>query len=510
MRLSRLELTRIGPFEGASFDIPEPSSASLSGGRGELVLFEGPNGSGKTSIVEAIAVLLAGHNDVTGVSLDEAASRMSDVPWLATMPPVGQLLRRRRGPSYSVTASLTHESDSMTIMLGTPEVVGQLRAPRRSGPSKAARLTNQYLRPAHHAQATIRWSDDSYENSVLATLNRFGAWPEHEEPVAWAAFAYRAHHASPELTTAGPLDIDQAPLAGALSFGAHHSESSFLGQLLANLENERTKAVAYARDPTLGEPRQAELQAVAESRQAAIRRFERVFSDVLGRRTTIEFTIDRQAPVVAFDGEQVPIDLLGEGLRSTMAWLSDLLVRLERIRWVDTSRSPIDQDFWLILDEIDESLHPTMQVRILPALRTLFPNARIYATTHSPFVVASAGLGTICPIRPDADHRVRGAVTPLALAPGQSLEWVVTEVFEAQAGFVDRGTLEKLRAHKRDVRTLERTGTIEWDTFTARRAELLALNDEVRAVVAMQEVPVRREVDHQLRVPAPQSGQTAE
>ena len=49
MRVARLELTGVGPFEGALFEIPEPSA-----GTGELVLFEGPNGSGKTTIMEAI------------------------------------------------------------------------------------------------------------------------------------------------------------------------------------------------------------------------------------------------------------------------------------------------------------------------------------------------------------------------------------------------------------------------------------------------------------------------
>ena len=131
----------------------------------------------------------------------------------------------------------------------------------------------------------------------------------------------------------------------------------------------------------------------AASRQRMIDTIARALSDVLLRAVTIEFQFGRQAPVVLLDSEPIPFELLGEGLRSTLAWLSDLLVRLHRIAWANPEISPLEQDFWLILDEIDESLHPTMQMRILPALRRLFPNARMYVTTHSPFVVASAAEG---------------------------------------------------------------------------------------------------------------------
>ena len=70
MRLARLELTNIGPFEDAVFEIPEPK------GPGELVLFEGPNGSGKTTLVETIAVLLSGWWERSDISLDDAAAHM--------------------------------------------------------------------------------------------------------------------------------------------------------------------------------------------------------------------------------------------------------------------------------------------------------------------------------------------------------------------------------------------------------------------------------------------------
>ena len=174
-------------------------------------------------------------------------------------------------------------------------------------------------------------------------------------------------------------------------------------------------------------------------------------------------------------------------------------MRLERIVWIDITRSPMDQDFWLMLDEVEESLHPKMQARVLPALRKLFRNARIFAATHSPFVVASAGEGTVFAIRPGPDHRVRGQVEARPLKPGQSLDWVVTEIFDTQSGFIDPGTRQNLADHDDDIQKIQSKSSIDWEAFFKRRDALMDLNDEVRTVVAMQEIPVRAEIDRQLR-----------
>jgi hypothetical protein len=119
-------------------------------------------------------------------------------------------------------------------------------------------------------------------------------------------------------------------------------------------------------------------------------------------------------------------------------------------------------------------------------------------TTHSPFVVASVGSGTVFAIRPDQDRLVRGVVEPRALEPGQSLEWVVTEIFQAHAGFVDQTTRDQLAEHDRDVRRAQRKAVIDWTVFLARRAQLMQLNDEVRTVVALQEAPLRGEIDRRM------------
>ncbi len=434
MRVARLELTGVGPFEAAVFEIPAPTS-----GTGELVLFEGPNGAGKTTVVQVIAVLIGeGREDLS--------------------PPSGQFRARSRADGK---ASLRAEHDNGWYTSEWEPAHGLLRN-GSGGP---------HLLPSH-----------------LLPLSRR----------QWAAFAYRGHQSTPVVATKGPSEIETTPLRGALSFGADPASAHF-GQLLVNLDQEVAKAFREAHRADIAPERKQEMEQLALSRQTMLDEIARALSEALDRRVTFEVPVGQHAPSVSLDGESIPLDLLGEGMRSTFAWLADLLVRLHRIPWEDAQRSPLEQDFWLILDEIDESLHPTMQARIYPALRKLFPNARIYATTHSPFVVASVGEGVIFPIRPDDDHKVRGPVKARPLRPGESLELVTEEIFQARYGFVDQPTRDALAAQDRDVRALERKKEIDWSAFLSRRAQLMELNDEVQTVVAMQEVRVQKDVEAKLR-----------
>ena len=62
----------------------------------------------------------------------------------------------------------------------------------------------------------------------------------------------------------------------------------------------------------------------------------------------------------------------------------------------------------LLIDEIENHLHPTWQRRVIPALREYFPNVQIFATTHSPFVVAGLKAGQVHKLfRNDHDGIVR-------------------------------------------------------------------------------------------------------
>ena len=322
------------------------------------------------------------------------------------------------------------------------------------------------------------------------------------ETTSWAAFAFRGSQPTANLATEGPKRIHRPALRCALAFGEIFPASADLGQILVNLYFDRLQAWSQA-EQAKGTPEESNFRRQADAFQAALDRFARALSDVLDRNVTITFVPGQRPPVVKVDGEEIPLDLFGEGLRRTFAWLSDLCARLELTRWKDTSRSPFDQDFWLLLDEIDQSLHPALQRRILPALRKLFPNARIYASTHSPFVVASAPDGCVFPMRPDPEnhHRVSGAVEPVALGPGHSLAWAVEEVFAVPSPFVDDDTIARLAKHKTAVARIARgeLDGFDWRAFARMREPLIQAEGEGRAIVTLTEARVRALIDKHLR-----------
>jgi hypothetical protein len=443
-RIERITLQDIGPFDGASFEPLPPT------GPGELVLFEGPNGSGKTTILEAIAALICA---------PEWSNTLS-----APAAPVPSLQRRIRGGAPRLALDLT------------------------GGCSVSTGVTT----------GKMEWSGDP---GLILRIRGLEIAAESNAPTDWAAFAFRGAQPTASLATEGPKRIDRPALRGALSFAEVSPASAELGQILVNIYFDHLQAWRAA-EQAKGTPAEPALRHQADALQASLDRFAHALTEVLERKVTIDFVPGQRPPVIRLDGEIIPLDLLGEGFRRTLAWLSDLVARLELTPWKDPSRSPFDQDFWLLLDEIDQSLHPTLQRHILPTLRRLFPNARIYATTHSPFVVASAPDGCVFPIRPDPrTHRVSGAVAPIKLGPGHSLSWAVEEVFDVPSSFVDEETITRLATHKRWTDRLRRGETegFDWAAFAALRAPLVASEGEGRAIVQLREAPVRSLIDGALR-----------
>ena len=86
----------------------------------------------------------------------------------------------------------------------------------------------------------------------------------------------------------------------------------------------------------------------------------------------------------------------------------------------------------LIIDEIENHLHPTWQRRVIPALLDHFPGLQIFATSHSPFVVAGLKAGQVHLLNRD-EHGVVTATTN----EEDIIGWTADEILRTMMGVDD-------------------------------------------------------------------------
>lgn len=82
----------------------------------------------------------------------------------------------------------------------------------------------------------------------------------------------------------------------------------------------------------------------------------------------------------------MPFHALGDGYRGTGSWLLDLMGNCVKSgRWNSSQKLA----GIVLLDEMDEHLHPRWQRTLVPTLRRLLPNIQFIATTHSPLAIVN-------------------------------------------------------------------------------------------------------------------------
>jgi energy-coupling factor transporter ATP-binding protein EcfA2 len=86
-------------------------------------------------------------------------------------------------------------------------------------------------------------------------------------------------------------------------------------------------------------------------------------------------------------GKNIPLEGWADGYRMTFNWLIDFYGRAMRANNVTPSGGI---EGILLLDELEQHLHPSMQTDILARLSNLFPELQIFVTTHSPLVALGA------------------------------------------------------------------------------------------------------------------------
>jgi predicted ATP-binding protein involved in virulence len=85
----------------------------------------------------------------------------------------------------------------------------------------------------------------------------------------------------------------------------------------------------------------------------------------------------------------LPVSQLSDGIRGVVALVADLAFRCVRLNSFYGQHAPEETNGIVLIDEIEQHLHPGWQQRILPALREAFPRIQFIVTTHSPEVLST-------------------------------------------------------------------------------------------------------------------------
>lgn len=99
---------------------------------------------------------------------------------------------------------------------------------------------------------------------------------------------------------------------------------------------------------------------------------------------------------------KVPAVSLSHGYQSTIAWIADLIGHI--ILEAEEEVAPAEMEGVVLIDELDLYLHPRWQVTLITALRKTFPRLQFIVTTHSP--------ATLAGLRTDEDEIVRLGTHP--------------------------------------------------------------------------------------------------
>ncbi|MBG5950333.1 AAA family ATPase [Proteus terrae] len=128
---------------------------------------------------------------------------------------------------------------------------------------------------------------------------------------------------------------------------------------------------------------------------------------------------------------------LSDGFRNMVAMVADIAHRCAKLNpHFGHTAAQLTQGT-ILIDELDLHLHPKWQRRVIPDLRSTFPKIQFIATTHSPFIIQSSNVGEIIDL--DSFENMQNdtkalnnvaTVVPEALYTGKSIEDIVEAIMD--------------------------------------------------------------------------------
>lgn len=350
MHLTSLTLKNFRKFKDVSFKF------TGNGPTSDLIVFAGGNGSGKSTILDAIALgltwLIARIHREKGVGrvIDELdirnGSSTAQVGLSFRNEVVGAgwtLSKSRRGSVKTDESNLKDLSSFAEIVRTNLTKAWGIGTDSASLPLVAYYPVGRVVLDiplkikVKHSFEQLNGYDNALDNS--ADFRRFFEWFRERE------------------------DVENEILASAVQ------------RILDAPFDELDQIDLTTKDRQL----QAVRNAVAE--------FMPGFSDLKVKRKP------RLQMVVKKGDQLLDVNQLSQGEKTLMALVGDLARRLAMMN--PNAENPLLGKGVVLIDEIELHLHPRWQRNIIPALRRTFPNCQFIISTHSPQVLGEADGATV-------------------------------------------------------------------------------------------------------------------
>lgn len=321
MRVTRLRLNGFRGFRELEINLDR-----------DLTVLVGVNGAGKSSILDAAAIMLSRVAAGLTTGLPQNGRKIRDVD------------THTAGSFASITMHATIAGNPVAWTV-THSRRGKIRPPTMLTDLKAVTDTVRAAETAHQQPLAL---------AVHYPVNR---------AVLDVPVRIRRRHAFERFEA-----YDQALEAGGRNFRVFFEWF----RQREDIENERNARGKRGRRHV-----DRQLQAV----RSAVERLMPGFSELHVERNP-------QRMVVRKKGESLAVDQLSDGEKCVLAMVGDLARRLAIVSL--ESAQPLDEPAVVLIDEIDLHLHPGWERAVLPRLRRAFPKCQFIVTTHSPHVIATA------------------------------------------------------------------------------------------------------------------------
>jgi predicted ATP-binding protein involved in virulence len=448
IKIRQLAIRNIGPYQEEqtfNFDVQK--------GHPDIHIFTGANGTGKTTILHALAsafdVSEAGHKEHLSNNFYKRFHYF-------------ELNDRNRAKSQ-VAIVIKNKIEDKNINIGW------------YGCRKCRNIHQRYLLDDDIDIDPIESKDenDDFINYKRAILSK----DISNKKFKFAAFAYSGYRFIK--TENIVLDDNQKfnPLHLALEF-VKEKDTAFR---FSNWIVSRYSKAAI--EETLGN------KDIANKYREALNLFITKINELTNNEYTIKIETNPWKVGITYCGKVLEFDVLPDGLRSILSWLGDLLMRLDEIPWEDKTIQNTHQNIVLFLDEIEVHLHPTWQYKILPLVKELLPNAQIFVSTHSPFIINSIDNARVY-ILENKDCNTQLTSTILS-DTGNSYSYIYEHILKAKNIFGYSTTKNIDRFNEIDAEIVQKNYTHEQE-FKEIIARLLTEGEEVIAIISSKLFRLKR------------------